>query len=66
MTRKELTRQAFKLYDDIRVLSYQASQRSEYRQRLHSVGLRAFYRYKRRLEAEQNQERIFEASHWGL
>lgn len=66
MTRKELTRQAFKLYDNIRVQSYEAAQRSEYRQRLHSVGLRAFYRYKRRLEAERNQERMFEASRWGL
>lgn len=66
MTQQELTRQAFKLYDDIRIQSYEASRRTEYRQRLHSVGLLAFYRYKRRLEAEQNQQRIFEASRWGL
>lgn len=62
MTRNELTKQAFKLYDNIRIQSYRAPERSEYRKRLHSVGLRAFYRYKRRLEAEKNQERIFEAS----
>ncbi|HEY8035841.1 MAG TPA: hypothetical protein VIF37_09665 [Methylobacter sp.] len=66
MTRKELTKQAFKLYDNIRVQSYETPARSKYRERLHSVGLRAFYRYKRRLKAEQNQERMLEASRWGL
>jgi hypothetical protein len=66
MTRKELTKQAFELYDSIRLQSYETPKRSKHRERLHSVGLRAFYRYKRRLEAEKNQERIFEASRWGL
>lgn len=59
MIEKELTKQAFKLYDNIRIQSYRAPEYSEYRKRLHSVGLRAFYRYKRRLEAEQSQERTF-------
>lgn len=62
MTQKELTKQAFKLYDNIRIQSYETRERPEYRERLHSVGLRAFYRYKRRLKAEQSQEYVIEAS----
>jgi hypothetical protein len=48
MTAKKLTIEAFKLYDSIRTQSYQHSDNS----RLYFVGLRAFYRYKRRLKAE--------------
>jgi hypothetical protein len=66
MMRTELTKQAFKLYDTIRIQSYGIPDRSEYRARLHSAGLKAFCRYKRRLEAERNHERMLEASRWGL
>lgn len=48
MTAKELTIEAFKLYDNIRAQSHQHSDNS----RLYFVGLRAFYRYKRRLKAQ--------------
>lgn len=62
MTPAELTKQAFRLYDNIRIQSYGTPERSEYRKRLHSLGLRAFYRYKRRLKAEQSQNCMSEAS----
>ncbi len=62
----ELTEQAFKLYDNIRIQSYGAPARSEQRKRLHSLGLKAFYRYKRRLEAEQNQNCMDDVAHWGF
>ncbi len=62
----ELTEQAFKLYDNIRIQSYSAPARSDQRKRLHSLGLKAFYRYKRRLEAEQNHDCVADASHWGF
>ena len=52
MTAKELTRQAFKLYDNIRTQSHRTSDCTESRVRLYSVGRKAFYRYKRRLKAE--------------
>lgn len=66
MTPTELTKQAFRLYDDIRIQSYRTPERSEHRKRLHSLGLRAFYRYKRRLKAEQSQNCMSEASRWGF
>ncbi|HEY8098705.1 MAG TPA: hypothetical protein VIE65_21775 [Methylobacter sp.] len=66
MTPIELTEQAFKLYDTIRIQSYRVPARSEQRKRLHSLGLKAFYRYKRRLEAEQNHNSMVDASHWGF
>ena len=62
MTPAELTKQAFRLYDNIRLQSYQAPKYSDYRKRLHALGLRAFYRYKRRLKAEQSQNCMSEAS----
>ena len=62
----ELTEQAFKLYDNIRIQSYRAPARSEQRKRLHSLGLKAFYRYKRRLEADQNQTCIADVANWGF
>lgn len=52
MTARELTEQAFKLYDIIRAQSYRATESSDIWNRLHFLGLRAFYRYKRRLKAE--------------
>jgi hypothetical protein len=66
MTPIELTEQAFKLYDNIRIQSYSTPARSDLRKRLHSLGLKAFYRYKRRLEAEQNHNSMVDASHWGF
>ncbi|MDO9048367.1 MAG: hypothetical protein Q7U66_11620 [Methylobacter sp.] len=52
MIAKELTKQAFKLYDNIRNQSYRASECSEDSVRLYFLGRKAFYRYKRRLKAE--------------
>lgn len=52
MTTKELTQQAFKLYDTLKAQSERATGCSNIRNRLHFLGLRAFYRYKRRLKAE--------------
>ncbi len=52
MATKELTKQAFKLYDNIRAQSYRVSERSEDMMRLYFLGRKAFYRYKRRLKAE--------------
>lgn len=66
MTPTELTKQAFRLYDNLRIQSYKTPERSDHRKRLHSVGLRAFYRYKRRMRAEQNQDCMLEASRWGF
>lgn len=67
MTHKELTRQAFKLYDNLRVQSsYRTMDYSNYGKRLHALGLRAFERYKRRLAFEQRQEYLFVASRWGF
>jgi hypothetical protein len=64
MTPTELTQQAFRLYDSIRMQSYKTPKHSDHRKRLHSVGLRAFYRYKRRMKkAEQS---LFEVSRWGF
>lgn len=52
MTPRELTKQAFKLYDSIRIKSYTAPQHPEHTMRLYSLQTRAFFRYKRRLKAE--------------
>ncbi|MFI3187602.1 MAG: hypothetical protein QX198_16640 [Methylococcaceae bacterium] len=52
MTAKELTIQAFKLYETIKFQSYKASEGTNTSMRLHFIGVRAFYRYKRRLKAE--------------
>ncbi|MGZ5049953.1 MAG: hypothetical protein ACXWF8_07995 [Methylobacter sp.] len=60
MTPAELTKQAFQLYDTIRLHSYKAGKNADYRKRLHDVGLKAFYRYQRRLRSEQNQNRASE------
>lgn len=56
MTPAELTKQAFRLYDNIRLRSYKVAKNSDYRKRLHDVGLKAFYRYQRRLRHEQDQD----------
>lgn len=60
MTPSELTQQAFRLYASIRIQSYKPPKHSDRRKRLHSVGLRALYRYKRRMKTEQS---LFEVSH---
>ncbi|MGZ4980910.1 MAG: hypothetical protein ACXV8P_03260 [Methylobacter sp.] len=52
MTARELTKQAFNLYDSIRAQSSQTSECTESRVRLYFLGRKAFYRYKRRLKAE--------------
>jgi hypothetical protein len=52
MTARELTRQAFNLYDSIRTQSDKTSDCAEERVRLYVLGRKAFYRYKRRLKAE--------------
>ncbi|MGZ4970600.1 MAG: hypothetical protein ACXV8O_04790 [Methylobacter sp.] len=52
MATKELTQQAFKLYDSIRTQSFNVQERSEDMVRLYFLGRKAFYRYKRRLKAE--------------
>ncbi|EGW20373.1 hypothetical protein Mettu_3506 [Methylobacter tundripaludum SV96] len=52
MATRELTKQAFRLYDNIRAQSYRASACSEDGVRLYFLGRKAFYRYKRRLKAE--------------
>jgi len=66
MAPKELTKQAFKLYDTLKVQGYQTSECSDYSKRLHSLGLRAFCRYKRRLEFEQRQDDLSAVSRWGF
>jgi hypothetical protein len=58
MTPKELTKQAYELYYIIRVRRHWAPERSEHKKHLHFVGLRAFYRYLRRLKAESGQDGI--------
>jgi hypothetical protein len=55
MTPEELTKQAYELYYIIRVRRHSAPARSDRKKRLHLVGLRAFYRYMRRLKAESEQ-----------
>jgi len=52
MTPRELTKQAFKLYDSIRIKRYAALQHQDHAMRLYSLQTRAFFRYKRRLKAE--------------
>jgi hypothetical protein len=52
MTARELTRQAFNLYDSIRAQGSQTLESTEERVRLYFLGRKAFYRYKRRLKAE--------------
>jgi len=52
MTAKELTKQAFNLYDSIRAHSDKTSDCAEDRVRLYFLGRKAFCRYKRRLKAE--------------
>lgn len=66
MTSAELTKQAFKLYDNIRLQSYRTPIHPGHSTRLHCLGLRALYRYKRRMKAEQNQIFLFHASRWGF
>lgn len=66
MTPKELTMQAFELYDTIRVQSYKASEYSDHRKRLRALEFRAYGRYKRRLKVEQSQEYLSVASRWGF
>ena len=53
MTPRELTKQAFRLYDNIRIQSYQASVPEDITTRLQVVRLRAYSRYKRRLKLER-------------
>ncbi len=52
MAIKEMTQQAFKLYDNIRAQSFNTPDRLEDMLRLYFLGRKAFYRYKRRLKAE--------------
>jgi hypothetical protein len=66
MTPKELTMQAFELYDTIRVQSYRISEYSDHRKRLLTLEFRAFGRYKRRLKVEQSQDYLSIASRWGF
>jgi len=66
MAPKELTRQAFKLYDTLKIQGYRAPGCSDYNKRLHALGLRAFCRYKRRLEFERRQNFLFTVSRWGF
>ncbi len=53
MTPRELTKQAFTLYDNIRMNSSATPVYSEQQLRLHTAQLRAFFRYKRRLKNER-------------
>lgn len=53
MTPRELTQQAFKLYDGIRIKSSSTPIHSDLLVRLHSIQLHAFLRYKRRLKIER-------------
>jgi len=53
MTPRELTKQAFRLYDNIRVQRYNAPIQSDISERLDEVRLRAYSRYKRRLKLER-------------
>ncbi|MCX7096243.1 MAG: hypothetical protein NTY50_22750 [Methylobacter sp.] len=53
MTPRELTQQAFKLYEEIRLKSANTPVYLDLLVRLHSVQLQAFLRYKRRLKAER-------------
>ncbi|MFI3158472.1 MAG: hypothetical protein QX199_20200 [Methylococcaceae bacterium] len=53
MTPRELTQQAFKLYDEIRIKSSDTPVYLDLLVRLHSIQLQAFLRYKRRLKAER-------------
>lgn len=48
----ELTKQAFKLYDNIKVGRCSATESSQDMMRLYSLERKAFDRYKRRLNAE--------------
>ncbi len=66
MTSKELSLQAFELDNTIKAHSYRVQQRSGHKKRLFCLGLRAFYRFKRRLQVEQNQDYIYVASRWGF
>ena len=52
MTPRELTKQAFILYDNIRMNSSATPVYSEKLLRLHTAQLNAFFRYKRRLKNE--------------
>jgi hypothetical protein len=54
MTPRELTKQAFTLYDKIRINSSSTPVYSEYLIRLHAAQLKAFFRYKRRLKNERS------------
>lgn len=66
MTPKELTIQAFELYDTIRVQIYRDSEYSDHRKRLRALEFRAYGRYKRRLKVEQSREYLSVASRWGF
>lgn len=53
MTPRELTRQAFRLYDNIRLQSYRVPVQSDTTARLDVVRFRAYSRYQRRLKLER-------------
>jgi hypothetical protein len=53
MTPRELTKQAFRLYDNIRIQSYKAPVQSDTTTRLDVVRFRAYSRYQRRLKLER-------------
>lgn len=53
MTPRELTKQAFRLYDNIRMQGYNAPLPPAQTARLDEVKLRAYSRYKRRLKLER-------------
>lgn len=54
MTPRELTRQAFRLYDNIRLQSYKVPMQSDTNMRLDGVRFRAYSRYQRRLKLERS------------
>jgi len=66
MTPTELTRQDSGFYDNIRSQRYKMPKHSNQGKRLHSAGLRAFYNYKRHMEAEQSQDCMLEVFRWGF
>ncbi|HEY8159009.1 MAG TPA: hypothetical protein VIF10_09940 [Methylobacter sp.] len=53
MTPRELTKQAFRLYDNIRLQSYKVPVQSDTTTRLDVARFRAYSRYQRRLKLER-------------
>jgi len=59
VTNAELIEQAYKLYYVMRVRMNGIQERSDRKKRLFFIGRKAFYRYKRRLEAEKKHVPMF-------